>query len=31
VVSFAVHWVKAEIHEYVLKNWKIVKIATTKA
>tara|TARA_Y100001970_G_scaffold288855_1_gene417408 strand:- start:80295 stop:81185 length:891 start_codon:yes stop_codon:yes gene_type:complete len=31
VVSFAVHWIKAEIHEYVLKNWKIVKVATTKA
>ena len=31
LVSFAVHWVKAEIHEYVLKNWKIVKIATAKA
>ena len=31
LVSFAVHWVKAEIHEYVLKNWNIVKIATTKA
>ena len=31
LVSFAVHWVKAEIHEYVLKNWRIVKIATTKA
>ena len=31
LVSFAVHWVKAEIHEYVLKNWKIVKVATTKA
>ena len=31
LVSYAVHWVKAEIHEYVLKNWKIVKIATTKA
>ena len=31
LVSFAVHWVKAEIHEYVLKNWKIVNIATTKA
>ena len=31
LVSFAVHWVKAEIHEYVLKNWKIVKIATSKA
>ena len=31
LVSFAVHWIKAEIHEYILKNWKIVKIATTKA
>ena len=31
LVSFAVHWVKAEMHEYVLKNWKIEKIATTKA
>ena len=31
LVSFAVHWIKAEIHEYVLKNWKIVKVATTKA
>ncbi|MFT6834699.1 MAG: RNA polymerase sigma-32 factor [Francisellaceae bacterium] len=31
LVSFAVHWVKAEIHEYVLRNWRIVKIATTKA
>jgi len=31
LVSFAVYWIKAEIHEYVLKNWKIVKIATTKA
>ena len=31
LISFAVHWIKAEIHEYVLKNWKIVKIATTKA
>lgn len=30
-VSFAVHWIKAEIHEYVLKNWRIVKIATTKS
>ncbi|SFV67997.1 RNA polymerase sigma factor RpoH [hydrothermal vent metagenome] len=29
--SFAVYWIKAEIHEYILKNWKIVKIATTKA
>ncbi len=31
LVSFAVHWIKAEIHEYILKNWKIAKIATTKA
>ena len=31
VVSFAVHWIKAEIHEYILKNWRLVKIATTKA
>ncbi|MGZ4996218.1 MAG: RNA polymerase sigma factor RpoH [Methylobacter sp.] len=31
LVSFAVHWIKAEIHEYVIKNWGIVKIATTKA
>ena len=31
LVSYAVHWIKAEIHEYVLKNWKIVKVATTKA
>ena len=31
LISFAVHWVKSEIHEYVLKNWRIVKIATTKA
>lgn len=31
LVSFAVHWVKAEIHEYVLKNWRIVKVATTKS
>ena len=30
-VSFAVHWIKAEIHEYVLRNWRIVKVATTKA
>ena len=30
-VSFAVHWIKAEIHEFVLKNWRIVKVATTKA
>ena len=31
LVSFAVHWIKAEIHEYVLRNWRIVKIATTKS
>jgi RNA polymerase sigma-32 factor len=31
LVSFAVHWIKAEIHEFVLRNWRIVKIATTKA
>lgn len=31
LVSFAVHWIKAEIHEYVLRNWRIVRIATTKA
>ncbi|WP_068546260.1 RNA polymerase sigma factor RpoH [Thalassotalea crassostreae] len=31
LVSFAVHWIKAEIHEFVLKNWRMVKIATTKA
>jgi RNA polymerase sigma-32 factor len=31
LVSFAVHWIKAEIHEYVIKNWRIVKVATTKA
>lgn len=31
LVSFAIHWIKAEIHEFVLRNWKIVKIATTKA
>lgn len=30
LVSYAIHWIKAEIHEYVIKNWKIVKIATTK-
>ena len=30
LVSFAVHWIKAEIHEFILKNWRIVKIATTK-
>ena len=31
LVSFAMHWIKAEIHEYVLKNWRLVKVATTKA
>ncbi|MFZ2209823.1 MAG: RNA polymerase factor sigma-32, partial [Porticoccaceae bacterium] len=31
LISFAVHWIKAEIHEYVLRNWRIVKVATTKA
>ena len=31
LISFAVHWIRSEIHEYVLKNWKIVKVATTKA
>lgn len=31
LVSFAVHWIKAEIHEYVLRNWRIVKVATTKS
>jgi RNA polymerase sigma-32 factor len=31
LVSFAVHWVRAEIHEYVLRNWRLVKVATTKA
>ena len=31
LVSFAVHWIKAEIHEFVLHNWRIVKVATTKA
>ena len=31
LVSFAMHWIKAEIHEFVLKNWRIVKVATTKA
>ena len=31
LISFAVHWIKAEIHEFVLKNWRIVKVATTKA
>ena len=31
LVSFAIHWVKAEIHEYILRNWRLVKLATTKA
>jgi len=31
LVSFAVHWIKAEMHEFILRNWKIVKVATTKA
>jgi len=31
LVSFAVHWIRAEIHEYILRNWRIVKLATTKA
>lgn len=31
LVSFAVHWIRAEMHEYILKNWRIVKVATTKA
>ena len=31
LVSFAIHWIKAEIHEYILKNWRMVKVATTKA
>jgi RNA polymerase sigma-32 factor len=31
LISFAVHWIRAEIHEFILKNWKIVKVATTKA
>ena len=31
LVTFAVHWIKAEMHEYILRNWRIVKIATTKA
>jgi len=30
-VSYALHWIKAEIHEYILKNWRMVKVATTKA
>jgi len=31
LISFAIHWIKSEIHEYVLRNWRIVKIATTKS
>ena len=31
MVSYAMHWIKAEIHEYILKNWRMVKVATTKA
>jgi RNA polymerase sigma-32 factor len=31
LVSFAIHWIKAEIHEYILRNWRLVKVATTKA
>ena len=31
LLTFAVHWIKAEIHDYILKNWKLVKVATTKA
>jgi RNA polymerase sigma-32 factor len=31
LITFAIHWIKAEIHDYVLKNWKLVKVATTKA
>src|SRR5262245_28994376 len=31
LVTFAMHWIKAEIHEYILRNWRIVKVATTKA
>src|SRR5476651_601684 len=31
LVSFALHWIRAEIHEYVLRNWRLVKVATTKA
>lgn len=31
LISFAVHWIKAEIHEFILKNWRIVKVATTKS
>src|SRR5512139_1793588 len=31
LVSFAIHWIKAEIHEYILRNWRLIKVATTKA
>src|SRR5213076_2810838 len=31
LVSFAIHWIKAEMHEYILRNWRLVKVATTKA
>src|SRR5512139_1605507 len=31
LASFAIHWIKAEIHEYILRNWRLVKVATTKA
>ena len=31
LVSFAVHWIRAEIHEFVLRNWRLVRVATTKA
>ena len=31
LVSFAIHWIRAEIHEYILRNWRLVKLATTKA
>ena len=31
LVSFAVHWIRAEMHEYILRNWRVVKLATTKA
>src|SRR5690625_7881674 len=31
LVSFAIHWIKAEIHEYIIRNWRLVRIATTKA
>ena len=31
LVSFAVHWIRAEMHEFILRNWRIVKVATTKA